>query len=173
MLFINKKIFSGLGVALMLLAIPVPEQVAAKAPKVSGTAEADPRVVRLQEYLESKDSPMANDADTFVEVADKYKLDWRFLPAIAGMESSFGNRIPEGSYNPFGWGGSNLFYFDSWEDAIETVGERLYVRVVSKYGTPTPESLGPSYCPPNYKNWIKGVNFFMEEIGEVNAIQKA
>jgi hypothetical protein len=124
---------------------------------------ADPRVETLEKYLKQKNSPLAKEANTFIEVADKYQLDWRFLPAIAGMESSFGQNVLKNSYNPFGWGGGYA-YFDSWENAIRTVGLELYQRVVVNYGTPTPESLGPSYCPPNYRKWIAGVNFFMDDL---------
>ncbi len=143
---------------------------AAEVQAVENTAaepEVDPRVLILEKYLEEKNSPLAGEADTFIEVADKYNLDWKFLPAIAGMESNFGQRVLENSYNPFGWGGGYT-YFESWEDGIETVGAELYQRVVIKYGTPTAESLGPSYCPPNYRNWIAGVNFFMDELSSYN-----
>ena len=126
------------------------------------TFEKDERAETLRAYLESKNSPLADLAETFVEVADAYDLDYRFLPAITGIESSFGKIQLENSYNPFGWGGGYV-YFESFEEAIRTVGFELYERCV-KLGASTPAEIGPSYCPPNYLRWIFAVERFMEEI---------
>ena len=124
--------------------------------------EEDNRAENLYAYLKSKNSPLADLAETFVEVADEYELDYRFLPAIAGIESNFGKVQLENSYNPFGWGGGYI-YFESFEEAIKTVGFELYERCV-KLGADTPVEIGPSYCPPNYLRWISAVEGFMEEI---------
>ncbi len=127
--------------------------------------EKDMRVETLRTYLESKNSPLAENAETFVEVADEYGLDYRFLPAIAGIESNFGRVQLENSYNPFGWGGGCI-YFESFEEAIRTVGFELYERCV-KVGADTPAEIGPSYCPPNYVRWIAAVEGFMEKISKI------
>ncbi len=124
--------------------------------------EEDNRVETLRSYLESKNSPLADLAETFVEVADEYDLDYRFLPAIAGIESNFGRVHLENSHNPFGWGGGYI-YFESFDEAIRTVGFELYERCV-KQGAETPREIGPSYCPPNYFRWIAAVEGFMEEV---------
>jgi len=124
--------------------------------------EEDKRVETLRAYLESKNSPLAELSGVFVEVADEYDLDYRFLPAITGIESNFGKIQLENSYNPFGWGGGYI-YFDSFEEAIRVVGFELYERCV-KVGADTPAEIGPSYCPPNFVRWIAAVEGFMEEI---------
>ena len=124
--------------------------------------EKDNRVENLHAHLESKNSPLADLAEVFVEVADEYDLDYRFLPAIAGIESGFGRVQLDNSYNPFGWGGGYI-YFESFEEAIRTVGFELYERYV-QLGADTPAEIGPSYCPPNFVRWIAGVTEFMEEI---------
>ena len=124
--------------------------------------EEDNRVENLRTYLESKNSPLAENAETFVEIADEYGLDYRFLPAIAGIESNFGRAQLDNSYNPFGWGGGYI-YFESFDEAIKTVGFELYERCV-KLGADTPAEIGPSYCPPNYFRWIASVENFMSEI---------
>ena len=54
--------------------------------------EKDYRVNLLRAYLESYKSPLADEADTFVIEADKYNIDYRLLPAMAGVESWFGTR---------------------------------------------------------------------------------
>ncbi len=124
--------------------------------------EKDRRVETLRAYLESKNSPLADNAETFVEVADEYGLDYRFLPAVTGIESNFGRVQLESSYNPFGWGGGYV-YFESFDEAIRTVGFELYERCV-QLGADTPAEIGPSYCPPNYRRWISAVEGFMGEI---------
>ena len=124
--------------------------------------EEDKRVETLRAYLESKNSPLAENAETFVEVADEYELDYRFLPAIAGIESNFGRAQLKNSYNPFGWGGGYI-YFESFDEAIRTVAYELYERCV-KQGADTPAEIGPSYCPPNYLRWISAVEGFMIEV---------
>ena len=128
--------------------------------------EEDNRAENLYAYLKSKNSPLADLAETFVEVADEYELDYRFLPAIAGIESNFGKVQLENSYNPFGWGGGYI-YFESFEEAIKTVGFELYERCV-KLGADTPVEIGPSYCPPNYLRWISAVEGFISEIQTLN-----
>ena len=124
--------------------------------------EADRRAETLAAYLEAKNSPLAGSAETFVEVADAYGLDYRFLPAIAGIESNFGQAQLADSHNPFGWGGG-LVYFESFDEAIRTVAFELYEHCV-KLGADTPAEIGPSYCPPNYFRWITAVEGFMAEI---------
>ncbi len=124
--------------------------------------EEDHRIETLRTYLQSKNSPLSDFAETFVEVADEYDLDYRFLPAITGIESNFGQVQVENSHNPFGWGGGYA-YFESFDEAIRTVGRELYERCI-KLGMDTPLEIGPSYCPPNYRYWIVAVEGFMSEI---------
>ncbi len=124
--------------------------------------EEDNRVETLRAHLESKNSPLSDFAETFVAVADEYGLDYRLLPAIAGIESNFGKVQLKNSYNPFGWGGG-LVYFESFDEAIRVVGFELYERCI-KLGADTPAEIGPSYCPPNYPRWIAAVEGFMGEI---------
>lgn len=130
--------------------------------EVKAEQTKDIRIKTLEVFLNSYGSPMSNEAETFVKVADTYNLDWRFLPAIAGMESIFGKRVASNSYNPFGWGGGYIT-FNSWEQAINTVGKSLGERSQenNRYG---PEAWAHIYCPPNAHNWTAGVRYFMGEI---------
>lgn len=129
------------------------------------------RVEALREFLETQKSPMVEDADTFVDVAEKYGLDYRLLPAIACMESSCGKKIIPGSYNPFGWGiyGKNAIYFNSFEEAIEVVGKGISEKYVAR-GLDTPEKIAPVYTPPNPVNWRNGVNFFISKIDDPKVV---
>ena len=67
------------------------------------SSDIDYRVVSLKRFFEKYDSPLADYAEKFVKEADKYNLDWRLVPAISGVESTFGKRIPYGSFNAYGF----------------------------------------------------------------------
>ncbi|HRN69613.1 MAG TPA: hypothetical protein PLS49_00375, partial [Candidatus Woesebacteria bacterium] len=56
----------------------------------------------ITEVLTSYNSPLVDEADTFVEVCIKYNIDCYLLPSITGVESTFGRFILQGSHNPFG-----------------------------------------------------------------------
>ena len=109
-------------------------------------------------------APLADYAEKFVEVANKYDLDYRLLPAIATVESS-GGKSNFRSYNAWGWGSKG---FTSFEEGIEVVGRGLKNNYIDK-GRDTVEEIAPIYCPPNYKNWAKGVNQFMLEIENIKS----
>lgn len=133
------------------------------APPLPANHARNNREMILSQFLSRYNSPLRREAAVFIKTADRYSLDWRLLPAIAGMESTFGKFLLEGTYNPFGWGGGYI-YFDNFEDAIETVGRQLFLRFKSRTA---PEDIGPTYTPPNYANWIRGVRYFMGEMTEL------
>lgn len=130
----------------------------------------DPRVIAMNKFLTHYHSPMANNAETFVQEADKYGLDWRLLASISGVESAFGNLIPAGTNNGWGWRGINgneagWSVFNSWDSAIIHITERLALG----YGTDlTPFEIEPTYCPPCAANpehaWANGVSRFMIQL---------
>jgi len=131
------------------------------------------KIQALRDFFEKQRSPLAENAETFVNVAEKYDIDYRLLPAIACMESSCGKRLIPNSYNPFGWGiyGKNAIYFKSYDEAIEVVGKGISEKYVSK-GLDTPEKMAPVYTPPNSVNWKNGVNFFIGKIENPKIIDK-
>jgi len=109
-------------------------------------------------------APLADYAEKFVEVANKYGLDYRLLPAIATIESS-GGKNNFRKYNAWGWGNKS---FSSFEEGIEIVGKGLKNNYIEK-GMDTVEEIAPIYCPPNYKNWTRSVNQFMNEIENIES----
>ena len=118
---------------------------------------------KIETYLKvnRNNAPLAVHADKFVEVANKYGIDYRLLPAISVMESS-GGKVLFRSYNAWGWG---KLSFTSFEQGIETVGKGLgkyYAR-----GKDTVEEIAPTYCPPNAINWARNVKGFMNEIESI------
>ena len=132
--------------------------------------QTDPRVVAMRNFLVSYQSPMAGDAEVFIKEADRYGLDWRLVASISGVESAFGNLIPPGSYNGWGWKGDparDWSHFGSWENGITTVTRGLALG----YGTHlTPFEIEPTYCPPCGLNprheWANGVTRFMYLLNE-------
>ncbi len=96
------------------------------------------------------------------------KHNWAMVAAIAGVESTFGKRIPRGSYNAWGWGiptGARPgIGFDGWEDGIETVAKGLRTRYIDR-GADTLPKIGRIYAPPS-TTWAGKVRFFMNQIEE-------
>ncbi|OGK32061.1 hypothetical protein A3D08_01340 [Candidatus Roizmanbacteria bacterium RIFCSPHIGHO2_02_FULL_43_11] len=89
-------------------------------------------------------SPLAQEAEYFVYAARKNSLEPYMLPAIAGVESGFGQALIRDSYNPFGWGGGRI-YFDSWKHGISIVGEALHTRYIMR-GAQSVHDIGPRYA---------------------------
>lgn len=126
--------------------------------------EGDNRVKILEAYLKKYDSPLASNAGDFVRYADKYDLDWRFVASIAGLESTFGHRIPYNSYNAWGWGvyGDNVHNFASWEEGIKTISHGLRTRYMDKWGAQDVYAIGKFYAAS--PTWAQRVTFFMNSI---------
>jgi hypothetical protein len=162
-------------IALTLLALATTTPVKADWPAVAGTSAtpsfasvvADTRATHLKTYLDSHDSPLANEAGFLIAEADRLNLDWKLVAAIAGAESTFGKRIPANSYNAWGWaiftGQNDGKHFDSWKDGITTVSEGLKYKYVDK-GAKTIEQIGRIYAAS--PRWATNVRFFLNAIEE-------
>lgn len=121
----------------------------------------DYRIVNLRNFFLAYNSPLVQYADEFVNYADKYNLDYRLLPAITGVESTFGKRIPEGSYNAYGWSNGE-YTFASWEDSIEHVSSVLKIKYFDRGADSIPE-IARIYAPPS-NTWAKNVSYFVSRI---------
>src|SRR3989344_1852416 len=91
----------------------------------------DHRVENLRNYLQKYNSPLTEYAADFVSYADVYGLDYRLVPAITGVESTYGKRIPYKSYNAYGWANGE-YKFNSWEDSIGHVSMSLRTKYIDK-----------------------------------------
>ncbi|HSX58544.1 MAG TPA: hypothetical protein VLE47_04750 [Candidatus Saccharimonadales bacterium] len=111
---------------------------------VSVVAQKDNRVERLEKYFRANASPFSGKAQNFIDVADKYDLDWTLLPSIANLESQLGKAVPAYSYNPYGWNNGS-YHFASWEQANEIVANGLRTRYAPT-GVITPWRIGRSYA---------------------------
>ena len=126
----------------------------------------DDRAQILEGFLLQYDSPLAPYAGDFIKYADEYDLDWRLVASIAGLESTFGKRIPYQSYNGWGWGvyGDNVINFDSWTDGIETISHGLRTRYLKDKPDSDPYFIGPTYA--SSPTWAVRVTFFMNKMEE-------
>lgn len=127
------------------------------------------KINQLEAFLESYRSPLAPYARVLVEVAEKYQIDWKLVPAITGVESTFGRQIPYNSYNAYGWA-NGKYSFSSWEESIEKVTKTLKEKYYDR-GLNNPYKIGPVYAPPS-KTWAGKVSRFMNEIENFKGNQK-
>lgn len=129
---------------------------------------ADGRAKIIEEFFKDYKSPLSLYSDVFIQVSDKYKLDYKLLPAITMQESNGGKRVIKNSYNPFGYGiyGTLVIKFSSWEEAIEKVGKALREDYLNQ-GLKTPYQIMAKYTPPSLTKggaWAAGVSSFMKEL---------
>lgn len=135
---------------------------------IENIEHADGRAKIIENFFKNYKSPLLSYGDFFVQVADKYRLDYRIMPAIAMQESNGGQKVINNSHNPFGYGiyGNLVIRFSSWEEAIERVGRALREDYLSK-GLITPTQIMAKYTPPSLAKggaWAIGVATFMEEL---------
>jgi hypothetical protein len=143
----QRVLFSGA----MVLAFPA---------SIGSTAEiqTDPRVVRLQEFLEEKQCPVRDLAPDFVAAADQHQLDWRLLPSISFVESTGGKY--QKNNNVFGWANGHK-RFPTVRHGIYTVARHLGKS--SRYRRKSTDGILETYNPrPEYKKRIQQV---MAQIG--------
>ncbi len=128
----------------------------------SSVIGADARVIILEQYLNSFNSPLASQSAKLVEEADKHELDFRLLAAISRQESNGCKIIPPGSYNCWGWGihERGTLHFESFEQGIETVSAGLKKNYIDR-GLVTPEQIMSKYTPSSPGTWSNAVRLFM------------
>lgn len=95
----------------------------------------DDRAQNIDQYFAKFNLPLSGHGKTFVEVADKYDLDYRLLPAIAMRESTGGKfACPYGNgANVFGWHSCKT-KFRTYEQSIDKVGAHLAGEIKSTKG---------------------------------------
>lgn len=128
----------------------------------------DGRSILVRDLFRKYNSPLQDLNTQFIEVADKYGLDFRLLPSIAMQESLGGKKVIKDSYNPFGYGiyGNLVIKFASWEEAVEKVGKALKQDYLSQ-GLNTPDKIMAKYTPPSLSSggtWARGVKSFMAQL---------
>jgi len=134
---------------------------------------ADARAEIIRQYLKSYDSPLEPQAELIVELSDIYNFDYRWMVAIAQQESSLCKRIPENSFNCWGWGiypePSNpsvlkVTRFDSFEDALRRIAPQFTRIFLKGNHTKDPMEVMKTYTPPSTGSWANGINQFFSNL---------
>jgi hypothetical protein len=137
-------------------------------PLASDFIALDARPKIIASFLERYSCPLTpydKYAEVYVEAADKYKLDFRLVPAISMQESNCCKKIPGGSNNCWGYGiyGDQIVVFPSVEAGIDTVARTLSKKYTSQ-GLLEPDEIMKKYTPQSKGSWAAGVLHFMNEM---------
>lgn len=135
-------------------------------PSISGQVlGADARSELIKLYLSNYDSPLAPYASLIVKEADNYGLDYRLITAIAQQESNLCKKIPEDSYNCWGWGihSKGTLKFSSFEEGIDGVSKGIKEEYIDKGYTKINDIMS-KYTPFSDGSWAYAVNKFMDEM---------
>ena len=125
----------------------------------------DARPLLIKKYLEKYKSPLLPYADMIISLSDTYKFDYYWIVAIAQQESNLCKKIPDNSFNCWGYGinSAGTLRFASYELALKSYAEYLKREYFDK-GLNTPELIMKKYCPHSNGSWAFGVNQFIHEI---------
>jgi hypothetical protein len=127
----------------------------------------DVRVEAVRQFFANYKSPLVPQASFVVRMADKYKIDYRLIPAIAMQESNLCQKILKNSYNCWGYAiyGKHKKTFKNYETAIEAVTYTLAHDYKKDRGLVTPEEIAGRYTSASSKErWAKSVAYFMDEL---------
>ena len=104
-------------------------------------------------------------ADSFVDTARRYNIDYTVLPSIAMVESSGCKNYILETNNCFGWG-NGLIYFKSIDDAIDAVGSALGTgKTYKRYQDERSIAVfAKIYNPSNWQDYQAKINYFREEV---------
>jgi len=127
----------------------------------------DARVEEVRAFFFRYNSPLASYAKEFVEEADRNGIDYKILPAIAGVESTFETNGNIYDHNPFGYMcESGPCYFDDYPSAIKRVAKTIgngnaYARFQE---TGQIIELATVYNVVSPEDWTFKLKYFMERI---------
>ena len=134
----------------------------------TGIETDDARPLLIAEFLQKNSSPLQpyDEWGVFLtQLADKYNLDYRLLPAIATQESNLCKKIPDNTYNCLGLGihSRGTWGFPSFQANFEKAAEVLRKNYVSQ-GLITPDQIQSKYTPKSNGSWEFAVNHFMDSL---------
>ncbi|KUK79781.1 MAG: hypothetical protein XD95_0135 [Microgenomates bacterium 39_7] len=127
----------------------------------------DARAQIVANFLQKYNSPLTPHdyyGAVLVEVADRYNLDFRFLPAIMMEESNLCKNIPEGTYNCLGFGihSRGTLGFESYEAGFERAARELRANYVEQ-GRLQVSEIAKKYTA-SVDKWTDSVNQWMTEM---------
>ena len=111
----------------------------------------------VREYLESKDSPLAEDVEHVLNLKH-----WKLLIAISAIESQYCKR--QLSFNCWGIGGDSAYrHYNSFSEAA-TDADALITRWQERGRWLTVEDMNCHYVVPCNPNWVRVVNLVLSEL---------
>lgn len=145
---------------------PLPEGEVKGLSTVVEVADARPEIIA--NFLKRYDSPLKPHDEygqKLVEIADKYQLDYRLLPAIAMQESNLCKKIPSNSFNCLGFGvtATSTLRFASYEESFDRAASSLKRNYIDK-GLDTPEKIMTKYTPHSNGSWARSVTRWVWEM---------
>ena len=113
---------------------------------------------RVRRFLASHGSPLAERAEHIVAAGLRHGVDPRWIVAISGTESNFGQK--HHGYNAWGWSpGDALSRWSSWDESIDA-----YTRHFARgYRVRDPHRIGARYAP-FAPHWPATTRKFFEQI---------
>jgi len=126
---------------------------------------ADARIEIVRRYLEKYNSPLLPYASKIIELSDQYGLDYYWIVAIGQQESNLCKKIPENSFNCWGYGihARGTLRFENYDLALASYAKYLKEQYFDK-GLNTSELIMGKYCPSSNGSWARGVNQFIAEL---------
>jgi hypothetical protein len=136
---------------------------------LSQVLEDDARPILVRKYLEKYKSPLVPYAKMIVELSDTYGFEYYWIVAIAQQESNLCKKIPENSFNCWGYGihKRGTLRFENYELALKSYAEYLKREYFDK-GLNTTELIMKKYCPSSNGSWAYGVSKFINDIENGN-----
>jgi hypothetical protein len=125
--------------------------------------QSDARVELVRQVMDKYNSPLADVADTIVSSADKYKIDYRLIPALALKESGGCRIIPQNSYNCWGYGLYNGTRFDTYAEGVQVVSKALSTRF-RVGGEVNPTTVMPLYTNGTDTTWASDIEAYMAKM---------
>lgn len=145
---------------------------------ISEKKSFDIRPKKIDAFFKRHNAPLYGYGKIFIEQADKNKIDWRIVSAIAWCESNGGKVTPQfgdqESYNAWGWAvfdnnnvtkRVNKYDMISWEKGITIVSNGM--RSYYNKGLIKPEEIVIRYTPAS----VRKANGFAKEAPWVKCIQ--
>jgi len=87
--------------------------------------EKELKIAKIRAYYARYNLPLQNEAEHFVNAAERYDIDWRLVAAIGFIESTGGKfACSTADYSAFGWGSCKID-FDSYEHSIDVISMNL------------------------------------------------
>lgn len=138
---------------------------AANSNSVVSVENRDGRIKNLDDFFRNYNSPLEGHAETIVSEADKHKIDYRLLPAIAMQESTLCKKIIKDSYNCWGFGiyKGKVTRFENYDEAIETITRTMANKYV-KQGYVGIQDIVRKYTPNDTGKWESVVSLIMNRL---------